>query len=64
MERNKHDAFHPKTDISNLDESYHYSVGFAHTLRGNKGLVSEKWLELEICRQAVPYGRVHCQSDS
>lgn len=67
VERNKHDSFHSKTGISNLDESYHYGADYSQTVRGNdgnKGLVSEKWLELDFYRQAVPYGRIHCQSHS
>lgn len=60
MERNKHDSPHPKTDISNVDESYLYSVCFAQAVRGNDGntgLVSGKKLELESYGVAVLHGK-------
>lgn len=65
MERNKHDSPHPKTDISNLDESYLYSVSFAQAGRGNDGnteLLSGNRLELESYRLAAPHERGHCQT--
>lgn len=37
MERNKHDSPHPKTDISNVDESCLNSVCFVQAVRGNDG---------------------------
>lgn len=60
MEKNKHDSPHPKTDISNVDESYLYSVCFAQAARGNDGntgLVSGKRLDLENYQVAAGHGK-------
>lgn len=65
MERHKHDSPHPKTDVSNLDESYLYNVSFAQARRendGNTGLLSGNRLELESYILAAPHERGRCQT--